>query len=252
MRFFIPAFARADSHALLLKLRAPEGTQPRKLALVELKYKDRVTKKNVTVELAVRADYAESDAASAATRDPNVSRTIQGFLAGEALMTAAARVGSGDMPAAAALLGEREAILRTAATQLAEPGFLRDADRLARLRAHASGTSTVTEPLALAMPSKPPPTPTCTDRIHPPQSPRAKSPEQSPPERCPPRAPRGSAAPRAAPPASVVLVHSVHLRAPRGALTPRRRSWKSAGLNPDAAANRREVGGHPCGERDAG
>ena len=151
MRFFIPSFARGDSHALLLKLRAPEGAQKRKLALVELKYKDRLSKKNVTVEVPVSIDYADSDAASAATTDPSVARTVQGFLAGEALMTAAARVGENDLPGAASLLEEREAILRNVAAQLGEPGFLRDADRLARLRSHATGKTAVSEPLALAM-----------------------------------------------------------------------------------------------------
>ncbi|MBK8259497.1 MAG: VWA domain-containing protein [Polyangiaceae bacterium] len=151
MRFFMPSFSKGDSHVLLLKLRAPEGTQSRKLALVELKYKDRVSKKNVTVEVPVTVAYADSDAASAATTNSSVARTVQGFLAGEALMTAAARVGKGDMTGAAQLLEEREAILRTVAAQLAEPGFLRDADRLARLRTHAGGKSSVSEPLALAM-----------------------------------------------------------------------------------------------------
>ncbi len=151
MRFFIPAFARGDSHALLLKVRAPEGAGTRKVALVELRYKDRLSKKNVIVELPVAADYADSDAASAATTDASVARTVQGFLAGEALMTAAVRVGSGDSTGAATLLEEREAILRTAADQLHEPGFLRDANRLLRLRSHASGNDKLGEPLALAM-----------------------------------------------------------------------------------------------------
>jgi Ca-activated chloride channel family protein len=151
MRFFIPAFARGDSHALLLKLRMPEGSSSKKLALVELKYKDRISKQNVVVELPVSIAYANSDAASAATMNPSVARTVQGFLAGEALMTAAARVGSGDTTGAASLLEEREAILRNVAEQLDEPGFLRDADRLARLRSHASGKGTLSEPLALAM-----------------------------------------------------------------------------------------------------
>ena len=151
MRFFIPAFARGDSHALLLKLRAPEGAGTRKIALVELRYKDRLSKKNVTVELPVSLGYAESDAASASTIDASVARTVQGFLAGEALMTAAVRVGKGDSAGAAALLEEREAILRTAAEQLHEPGFLRDANRLTRLRSHASGNDKLGEPLALAM-----------------------------------------------------------------------------------------------------
>ncbi|MFO0588754.1 MAG: VWA domain-containing protein [Polyangiaceae bacterium] len=151
MRFFIPAFARDDSHALLLKLRAPEGVGSRKVALVELRYKDRVSKKNVTIELPVAINYADSDAASAATMNASVARTVQGFLAGETLMTAAARVGTGDRAGASALLDERESILRTAAEQLQEPAFLRDADRLVRLRSHLGAQSTISEPLALAM-----------------------------------------------------------------------------------------------------
>ncbi len=51
MRFFIPAFARDDSHALLFKLGLPGGRGRRGPSrLIELKYKDRVGKKNVVDE----------------------------------------------------------------------------------------------------------------------------------------------------------------------------------------------------------
>jgi hypothetical protein len=151
MRFFIPAFARDDSHALLLKLSVPAGADGKPIALVELKYKDRVGKRNVVEEIPVEARYADSDAESGASIDASVARTVQGFAAGEALTDAAARIAAGDRAAAMALLGEREAILRRAADTLGEPLFLRDAARLARLRDAAGQNSGLGEPLVLSM-----------------------------------------------------------------------------------------------------
>lgn len=151
MRFFIPAFARGDSHAVLLKIALPEGTNKRDVAFIELKYKDRIAKKNVSDEFPVSLLYGQSDAESASSMDPSVARTVQGFAAGEALAEASTRIARGDRQGAAALLTEREGILRQAADTLQEPLFLKDADRLARLRSHADSTSGVGDPLVLAM-----------------------------------------------------------------------------------------------------
>jgi hypothetical protein len=151
MRFFMPAFARDDSHTLLFKLKAPAGTGNQPLALVELKYKDRVGKKNVTEELPLTLAYADSDAASGATIDASVARTVQGFAAGEALESAARSIARGDRQGAIALLSEREEILRQAAATLNEPLFLRDAARLARLRGDAGSDQGLGEPLVLSM-----------------------------------------------------------------------------------------------------
>jgi Ca-activated chloride channel family protein len=149
MRFFIPAFARDDAHAILLQLRVPEGAGTKAIALVEVKYKDRVAKKNQADEAPVAITFADSDAASAASADANMMRTIQGFAAGQALTAASQKVSAGDKTGAIALLAERETILRTASTQLNEPLFLKDADRLAKMREHL-GTPTG-DPLVLAM-----------------------------------------------------------------------------------------------------
>ena len=151
MRFFIPAFAKNDSHAILLKVRVPEGTGKRELALVELKFKDRVSKKNVIEEVPVAVAFAESDAASAQSADMSVARTVQGFAAGEALAEAATKIARGDRNGATALLTEREGILRQAAEALNEPLFLKDAERLARLRSHAGSYTGVGDPLVLSM-----------------------------------------------------------------------------------------------------
>ncbi len=137
MRFFIPAFAPDDAHALLFQLAVPAGAGSKPVASIEIKYKDRLSKKNVTDEVPVAIAYADSDAASAATIDPSVARTVQGFAAGEALSQAASKIAHNDRRGAIALLTEREAILRQAADTLQEPLFIKDADRLARLRQHA-------------------------------------------------------------------------------------------------------------------
>ena len=151
MRFFIPAFAPDDAHAFLLQLSVPPGAGSKSVASIEIKYKDRLSKKNVTDEMPVMIAYADSDAASAATIDPSVARTAQGFAAGEALSQAASKIAHNDRSGAIALLTERETILRQAADTLHEPLFLKDADRLARLRQHAGSDSGVGDPLVLAM-----------------------------------------------------------------------------------------------------
>ncbi len=151
MRFFMPAFARDDSHALLLKVRLPEGVGQKDIALVEVKYKDRLLKKNVTTELPIKIAYANSDAESAASQNPSVARTVQGFAAGEALMKAAALIGQSRNQQAIDLLGEREGLLHHAAFTLDEPLFVEDAKRLARLRVHAAGRGQLRDPLVVAM-----------------------------------------------------------------------------------------------------
>ncbi|MCC6554504.1 MAG: hypothetical protein IT372_16115, partial [Polyangiaceae bacterium] len=60
-------------------------------------------------------------------------------------------ISQGDRSGAAALLEEREGILRQAAVTLNEPLFSGDAARLARLRAHTSSQSGLGDPLVLAM-----------------------------------------------------------------------------------------------------
>jgi Ca-activated chloride channel family protein len=151
MRFFIPAFAPDDAHALLFQLAVPAGAGSKALGIVEIKYKDRVSKKNVADEFPIAVAYADSDAASGATIDPSVARTVQGFAAGEALSDAAARIANNDRQGAVAELSEREQILRQAAATLGEPLFLKDADRLARLREHAGLQTGLGDPLVLAL-----------------------------------------------------------------------------------------------------
>lgn len=151
MRFFIPGFARDDQHVILLGFDVPAGTGQRPIATVELRYKDRLTRRNVTDEVPVRARFADSAAASAATADASVLRSVQGFDAGETLVRAARLVGEGGGAQASALLGERVSLLRAASEALHEPRLAADAARLERLRNLIGSTGTMSDPLALAL-----------------------------------------------------------------------------------------------------
>jgi len=151
MRFFIPAFARDDSHTLLLKLKLPESVSAKDIATVEVKYKDRLTKKNVSDEMVIKADYANSDAESTRSINTSVQKTVQGFLAGQTLMTASRLIAEGQKQKAAQLLAEREELLVQASLSLGEPLFMADVKRLARLRTHIDSKGPLAEPLVLAM-----------------------------------------------------------------------------------------------------
>jgi Ca-activated chloride channel family protein len=151
MRFFIPAFARADRHATMVTLELPPGTGERSIASVELRYKDRILHRNVTKEVPVKMRWAASDAESAQTEDPSVQRMAQAFAAGETILAAASHVDAGDRAGAAAILEERATVLRTASESLHEPMLAEDGARLARLAAAVGREGGVSDPLPLAL-----------------------------------------------------------------------------------------------------
>jgi Ca-activated chloride channel family protein len=151
MRFFIPAFARDDRHAMLLTLQLPAGSGERPIASIEIRYKDRITKQNVTREIAVTERFAASDEESATTANASVQRTVQAFAAGDAIMQAADLVDHGDRPRAARLLDERAELLRRASDVLHEPMLADEATRVARLSGAIDGTSRLQDPLPLAI-----------------------------------------------------------------------------------------------------
>jgi Ca-activated chloride channel family protein len=151
MRFFMPAFARDDRHAMLLDIQVPAGVGDRSIASVEIKYKDRLRKKNVTEEIAVKTRFAESDAESAKTTNASVVCTTQAFAAGEAILAAAHFVDVGDRSNAKRVLDERAALLKRASETLHEARLGEDALRLARLSGAIEGTGQVKEALPLAV-----------------------------------------------------------------------------------------------------
>ena len=142
MRFFMPAFAKDDRHAILMELQIPPGTGSRPLGSVEIKYKDRLRKKNTTDELPVTVVYASSDAESSASADASVVATVQAFLAGDSIVQAERLVDRELRLPATRLLQERAEILKRAATTLSDPRLGEDAIRLARLSRAIGGGST--------------------------------------------------------------------------------------------------------------
>jgi Ca-activated chloride channel family protein len=148
MRFFMPAFARDDRHAMLLALELPRGLGDRRVGSVEVRYKDRLLGRNVTTEIPIRVAQADSDAASAATTNASVVRTVQAFAAGDAILTAAERVERGDSAGAASILRERAELLARAAERLGDPLFKQDGAHLQRLATAVGGGS---DALAIAI-----------------------------------------------------------------------------------------------------
>jgi Mg-chelatase subunit ChlD len=151
MRFFIPAFARADRHATMITLELPPGEGERSIASVELRYKDRVLSKNVTRELPVKIRYAGSAAESAATEDGGVERMVLAFRAGEAILDAAERVDHGDRSGAKQELDERAQVLSRASDVLHEPMLAEDGARLVRLASAVGGDQQIHDPLPLVV-----------------------------------------------------------------------------------------------------
>jgi Ca-activated chloride channel family protein len=151
MRFFMPAFGRDDAHSILLQLDLPPGSGERGIASVEVKYKDLFRHTNAVDERKVQARWADSDAASVATVDRSMQRSIQSFASGEALSQAALAVQRGDFGGALAVLDERTGILEQAAVTIGDPSIAVDAARLAKLRAFIDPSGRPSDRLALAM-----------------------------------------------------------------------------------------------------
>lgn len=151
MRFFMPAFAKDDRHAILMQVRVPAGTGERPLASVEVKYKDRIKKKNVTDELAVKIAFAKDDAESAASANASVVSTVQAFNAGDSIVQAERMVDAGQRVEAMRLLQERAELLKRAAVTLGEARLGEDAIRLARLSRAVGGDGQVKDALPLAV-----------------------------------------------------------------------------------------------------
>jgi Ca-activated chloride channel family protein len=151
MRFFMPAFARDDRHAMLVTIEVPEGVGDVSIGSVEIKYKDRIAKKNVTQEIAVKTKYAGSDAESAASTNQSVAATVQAFAAGDAILKAADSIDRGNRPFAAQVLAERAELLKRAASMLEEPRLGEEAQRLARLSLAVNGAQKIGDPLPLAV-----------------------------------------------------------------------------------------------------
>jgi Ca-activated chloride channel homolog len=151
MRFFMPAFARDDHHAMLLTVQLPSGVGERSIGSLEVKYKDRLLKKNVTEEMPIKIKYGAGDAESAASVNRNVAATVQAFSAGDTILRAVGALDRGDRSEAARLLKERAELLAVASKSLNEPRLGEESQRLTRLVQATNGGTQIGDPLPLAV-----------------------------------------------------------------------------------------------------
>lgn len=73
VRFLLPAFRLGDEHTFLLQINVPPGKGARELASVELRYKDMITLRNVSMTGTRMARYADSAQVADASRVPAVA-----------------------------------------------------------------------------------------------------------------------------------------------------------------------------------
>jgi Ca-activated chloride channel homolog len=151
MRFFMPAFARDDRHAMLVTVQLPQGVGERSIGSLEVKYKDRLSKKNVTEEIPIKIKFGPGDAESAASIDSSVAATVQAFNAGDTILRAVNALDQGDRVTAARLLQERAELLKATSAKLGEPRLGEEAQRLVRLAQATSGQGQISDPLPLAV-----------------------------------------------------------------------------------------------------
>jgi Ca-activated chloride channel family protein len=139
MRFFIPAFARDDHHATVIVLDVPRGMGDRSIGTVEVRYKDRLRKRNAVEELPIRK------------MNRSVAGTAEAFAAGDSILHAAHDVERGQVAAATARLAAASAQLEAAAVRLEEPQLSDDAQRLAALASALQDGRTGPVPLAVLL-----------------------------------------------------------------------------------------------------
>jgi Ca-activated chloride channel family protein len=151
MRFFIPAFARDDHHATVIVLDVPRGTGDRSLGTVEVRYKDRLRRRNAVEEIAIRTTSPDNTDEPVATVNRSVAGTVEAFAAGDSILSASHDVERGQLVAATARLAAASAQLQAAALRLNEPQLSDDALRVAALASALKDGRTGPVPLAVLL-----------------------------------------------------------------------------------------------------
>jgi Ca-activated chloride channel family protein len=117
IKLLIPSFYRGDSHVVMLELSVPRGRGQRKLADVELKYKDLVRRANGLQTASCAVTYTPNRQEMIASINRGVKKNLLGFQTGEALQTAAALVEQGRVAEAVKRVDERMVVLGAAARE---------------------------------------------------------------------------------------------------------------------------------------
>ena len=132
IRMLIPHFFSGDAHVVLLQLWVPPGGEPRRLARVELRYKDLLQRRNGHERARARVAYSDDPDAVARAISRPVKKNLLGFRAGEALLRAAELVQAGRADRAAAMVAEQARLFRAAGSAWSDAQLERDAALLER------------------------------------------------------------------------------------------------------------------------
>jgi Ca-activated chloride channel family protein len=132
IRMLIPHFFSGDAHVVLLQLWVPPGSAPRRLARVELRYKDLLQRRNGHERARARVGYSDDPDAVARAISRPVKKNLLGFRAGEALLRAAELVEAGRADRAAAMVAEQARLFRAASSAWSDAQLERDAALLER------------------------------------------------------------------------------------------------------------------------
>jgi len=121
------------------------------IAAVEIRYKDRLRKRNAVKEIAVNGTFAATAQESSTKINRNVATTVEAFAAGDAVLHAADHVACGDVKGAIYRLEIAAARLTTAALKLDDSRLTRDASRLTSLVGLLKDETTAQLPLAVLL-----------------------------------------------------------------------------------------------------
>lgn len=132
LRIHLPTFRRGDQHVVLMELEVPRGTHASRIAHVTLDYKDLLSRGNRTAEVDVEAERTRDGDAALASTQRTVKRTVLAFSAGDALRSASAALGRGDVQGARQALAERQRVLVAGANLWNDPALRQDAELLSR------------------------------------------------------------------------------------------------------------------------
>jgi Mg-chelatase subunit ChlD len=134
LKLLIPNFHLGAHHVVLLRLRVPPGTEPQRVARVELRGKDLLAETNISEEVVATVGRASDRAAMIRSLDKSVKKNLLGFRAGQALVGAGRALEMGWPHQAIRLLDDQVALLTVAGEKWRDPDLTRDAVLLGRYK----------------------------------------------------------------------------------------------------------------------
>ena len=130
LKLVVPSFHMGKHHIVMLELEVPAGADPVDVALVEVKYKDLLSRTNREETVTATVQRAPSKAESLTSLDKTVKKNLLGFQTGEALLRAGQFVERGFVDAAVKEIDDQMALLGVAADRWRDSDLERDVELL--------------------------------------------------------------------------------------------------------------------------